>query len=364
MSLGIYIHIPFCIKKCAYCDFLSFSAEDKVRREYVKALVSQIEKSGGGAVDSIFIGGGTPSVLESGDVLKIMEAVQRKFELDKNCEITIEINPATVTEEKLVSYKKAGINRISMGVQSFSDDELKGLGRLHTASQAEESFKLLRKCGFSNINLDLMFAIPNQSIESFKKSLEHAVMLSPEHISAYSLIIEEGTPFYEMEKCGQIQEADEDLYEKMFALAKSFLEKNGYMRYEISNFSKKGFESRHNLKYWNGEDYLGFGLGAVGFLKNTRYENTKKLKEYFEGKEPEKTTLSKEELISEYIITGLRKTEGINLEEFKEKFETDFLKTYDIQKYISGGFMEIKNGRIFFTEDGIKVSNEILCRFV
>lgn len=364
MSLGIYIHIPFCAKKCAYCDFLSFSADEEAKKQYVSALIAQIKKSGGGAADSVFIGGGTPSVLDGEDILKIMGALKERFELSADCEATIEINPATVTVQKLEAYKRAGINRVSMGVQSFSDKELGALGRLHNSFEAEQSFKLLRQCGFSNINLDLMFAIPNQTADSFKETLKTATALNPEHISAYSLIIEEGTPFFDMEKRGEICEADEDLYVKMFDMAGEVLKESGYNRYEISNFSKKGFECRHNLKYWSGEDYLGFGLGAVGFLGNVRYENTRDFKSYLNGEEPTETVLSEDELMKEYIITSLRKAKGINLAEFKEKFGVDFFCMFDTEKYIGGGFMKKDKDNLFFTEDGIRVSNEILCMFV
>ena len=364
MSLGIYIHIPFCAKKCAYCDFLSFQADSDVKKAYVKALKKQIESSPEKAVDSVFIGGGTPSVLDGSDIVSVMDSVRKTFKIEPECEITIEINPATAAKQKLFQYKEAGINRISMGVQSFSDSELEILGRLHNSAQAKESFYLLREAGFCNVNFDLMFAIPKQTKESFLKSLSEAVSLSPEHISAYSLIIEEGTPFFQMEKNGVISQADEELYVDMFSAAVELLQQNGYNRYEISNFSKPGFESKHNLKYWSGDEYLGFGLGASGFVSGARYENTRDLKEYLAGKEPEKNVLEKDELITEYIITSLRKCEGISLDKFKEKFGSDFLKLYDIQKYIDGGFMKNLDGYVFFTEEGIRVSNQILCMFV
>ncbi len=364
MSLGIYIHIPFCIKKCAYCDFLSFPVDDDAKKQYISALKSQIENSPKSKIDSVFIGGGTPSVLDGSDVVSLMESVRKTFEIEWDCETTIEINPATVTKEKLYLYRKAGINRISMGVQSFCDSELKILGRMHNAKQAKESFYLLRQAGFENINLDLMFAIPLQTKESFFQSLKETATLSPEHISAYSLIIEEGTPFCKMEEEGLISQADEDLYVDMFSIAGNFLEDNGYDRYEISNFAKSGFESRHNLKYWSGGEYYGFGLGAVGFLSNVRYENTNDMGEYLQGKGAEKYVLSQKELIKEYIITSLRRTKGIVLSEFKEKFSNDFLNLYDIQKYTDGGFMKEEDGRVFFTEEGIRVSNQILCMFI
>lgn len=364
-NIGVYIHIPFCERKCKYCDFLSFEANEDLKKEYVSALISQIENTKcEKEVDSVFIGGGTPSSLSGEDIKRISDAVYKSYKASEDTEFTIEINPATVDKNKLSAYREAGVNRISMGVQSFLEKELKTLGRLHTAEEAEKSFYLLSEAGFLNINLDLMFALPNQTLTDLEKNLKAASELSPTHLSVYGLIVEEGTPIYDLIKKGSLSEADEDLYASMYDFTADFLEECGYEKYEISNFSKKGFKSRHNLKYWSGDEYLGFGLGAVGFSSSTRYENTKDIKEYIKGKPPEKSKLKKDDLISEFLITSLRKTDGFFLDDFKERFNEDFYKLFDVSPYIKGGFMEEKNGRLFFTKKGEKVSNEILLRFV
>lgn len=364
MAYGVYIHLPFCKKKCNYCDFLSFPCDADIHEKYVSALTAQIKKAPKVDVDSIFIGGGTPSLISEKLIFKIMHTIFETFNVSGNCETTIELNPATVDEKKLMAYREAKINRISIGVQSFIDSELKLLGRLHSAADAKACISLIKKCGFENFNADLMFAIPTQTKESLSESLNTLLSFSPAHISAYSLIIEENTNFFDMYKRGKIKEADEDLYLEMHDLINETLAKHGYNRYEISNHAKTGFECRHNLKYWSGSDYFGFGLGAVGFIGNKRYENTSDFEKYLSGKDASVQVLDKDDLICEYIITGLRKTSGFSLIEFEKRFKMSFLDMYDISKFEELGLVEINDNAIRLTEKGLCVSNEIMCHFV
>lgn len=367
---GLYIHIPFCKRKCAYCDFLSFNADDDLINEYVNALTGQIkhfslsfkEKP---ETDSIFIGGGTPSFIKEEYIGKILNAVYESFNISCDCETTIEINPASESRQKLKAYKDFGINRISVGIQSFSDSELAVLKRLHSAKDAMRCLDEVFLAGFENVSADLMFAIPNQSAKSFEKNLYTLMRYPMRHVSAYSLIIEENTPFYDMFASGKICESGEDLYCTMYETAKDVLSSFGFKKYEISNFAKPGYECRHNLKYWSGGEYFAFGLGAVGLFGGARYENERSIKAYI--KNPyliKKTALSKEELMAEYIICSMRKTSGLDLADFEHRFKKSFFDIYDVSKYEKGGFLACENGRIFFTEKGFEVSNSILCDFV
>jgi oxygen-independent coproporphyrinogen-3 oxidase len=273
-ELGIYIHIPFCVKKCAYCDFLSAPATEEMKQEYINALLTEIKSYSGNTkeyiVPNIFFGGGTPSCISADAVLSIMEAIREVFAVDiERLEATIEVNPGTVTRDKLEQYKNAGINRLSFGLQSTNDEELKLLGRIHTFEQFLENYHLARELGFHNINIDLMSALPGQTLSSWENTLETVLKLKPEHISAYSLIIEEGTQFYDLYRPGTKGAAelpDEDTDRLMYQRTKEILELNGYRRYEISNYAKPGFECRHNSSYWIGTDYLGVGLGASSLL--------------------------------------------------------------------------------------------------
>lgn len=286
-KLGIYIHIPFCLKKCLYCDFLSDKACESDRADYVEALCNEIKYfaitngklSGGHIVRTVFFGGGTPSVLEGEQIATIMDTLRERFEIAKDAEITIECNPGTATKDKMIQWRAAGINRLSIGLQSANDDELKNLGRIHDYEQFLNTYKWAREVGFENINVDIMSAIPGQTLESYRNTLEKIIELRPEHISAYSLIIEEGTPFYDMygeggkEKMGE-QLPDEDAEREMYYMTKHLLSENGYHRYEISNYSLEGFECEHNKSYWIGTEYLGFGLGAASYCDGLRYNDT------------------------------------------------------------------------------------------
>lgn len=379
--MELYIHIPFCIKKCAYCDFLSAPADEDTRQEYVRNLLEEIKNKGKQYGDyeitTIFIGGGTPSVLKAGQIADILEEVHRSFFVQKDAEMTIEANPGTLSFEKLSIYKTAGINRISVGLQSADNEELKELGRIHTYETFLESYDMIRKAGFGNVNIDLMSALPGQTVESYEKTLKRVLNLKPEHISAYSLIIEEGTLFYEK------YEADELLREKglhpkelpseeeerfMYERTKELLEAHGYERYEISNYAKPGFYCKHNVGYWRRENYLGLGLGSASLIENVRFSNTRDLKEYCKGvfSPVDKETLSKKQQMEEFMFLGLRMTKGIQREEFKKEFHLSVEAVYGavLNQLGQEGLLHKEGGRIYLTERGLDVSNYVMAQFL
>ncbi len=365
--LEIYIHIPFCVRKCKYCDFLSGPSTLEERQEYVKSLCQKIRACGQMAkaycVTSVFIGGGTPSLLEA-DLLKdIFAALRETFELAPDAEISIEMNPGTVTAEKLDVYRALGINRLSIGAQSADDRELQTLGRIHTWEDFLETYCLAREAGFSNINVDLMSGIPGQTLDSWHKTLYAVAELGPEHISAYSLIIEEGTPFYEIygpdalsvEKSGALPLPDEDTERQMYYDTKEILEKYGYHRYEISNYAKPGYECRHNLGYWERAEYVGFGASAASLLNNRRW---------VEGEEPEE--LNQKDQMSEFMFLGLRKMQGVSREAFQETFEQSMESVYGdvIADMEEKGLLEEADGYVRLTDRGIDISNYVMSEFV
>lgn len=385
--MGLYIHIPFCMKKCNYCDFLSF---DKVSQEvintYFQSLLREISYFGdvyGNEyyVNSVFIGGGTPSIVEEIFINEMMGAVRIGFKVDNNAEISIETNPKTLTERKLRKYLDSGINRLSMGTQSCDDSLLRYLGRAHTSEDFLRNYFSARKCGFLNINIDLMFGIPGQTLGMWIDTLNKVIELSPEHISFYSLQIEDGTKFYSMLQEGSLIESDDQLDRSMYHFALNLLKKNGYNHYEISNAAKGDYECRHNLKYWSMEDYLGLGLGAHSFIEGMRFRNVTSLEQYVSiGQKYKKNVTdestspfscwhhknSEKDNISDYLITVMRKTQGVRLEDFKNRFGTDLKQLYGnvLQKYQDQGLLEIFSDRICFTEKGIDLSNIVLAEFV
>ncbi|WP_289300962.1 radical SAM family heme chaperone HemW, partial [Sporofaciens musculi] len=314
-ELELYIHVPFCIKKCQYCDFLSAPSSKGERQEYAESLCRQIRTYGELAkayhVVSIFVGGGTPSILDKEQLLGIFDAVRDTFTVDGDAEITIEVNPGTVTEEKLKAYLKAGINRLSIGLQSAKNEELQLLGRIHTYEEFLSTYGLAREMGFGNINVDLMSAIPRQTVEGWERTLKKVLGLRPEHISAYSLIIEEGTPFFERYgKGGHVDELpSEEEERRMYWRTAEILRGYGYCRYEISNYALPGYECRHNLGYWNRTEYLGIGTGAASLMDNRRWNY---------GEEP--VGLSVREQMEEFMFLGLRKMEGVSKAKFEESF--------------------------------------------
>lgn len=375
-DLGLYIHIPFCVKKCEYCDFLSWNAEEEERQQYVAALLSEIESyrefAKGYRVSTIFIGGGTPSVLLPKQMEDILQKIYEIFELERRAEITIEVNPGTVDEEKLQCYKENGVNRFSMGLQSVKDEKLRLLGRIHTYQEFVESYELARKAGFDNISIDLISSVPGQTLQEWKEELETAAAQNPEHISVYQLIIEEGTPFYE--KYAEHPELlpDEETSREIYLWTGKFLKEAGYEQYEISNYAKPGKESRHNLKYWERGDYLGLGLGAASMVRNIRMSNTKDMRTYLERCDKPKTMredvqfLEEPRQMEEFMFLGLRKTRGVSKKEFKRIFgrEMDMVYEKALHKCLENGMLLEHKDRIFLSEEGTLLSNMVLSEFL
>ena len=379
-ELELYLHIPFCVKKCNYCDFLSAPAGEETRAAYVDALLEEIrgfDEPEDYEVVTVFFGGGTPSILPGQAIFRIMEALREKFSFRKGAEITLEANPGTVDKEKLSFYKKAGINRLSFGLQSADAEELKKLGRIHTWEKFLESFQLAREAGFSNINVDLMSALPGQTKESWEKTLRQVLALQPEHISADSLIIEEGTPFYQLyEKDVERRDAgeepelipSEEEERAMYEATGRILKEQGYLHYEISNYAKPGCECRHNLGYWQRRDYLGFGLGASTLLNPVRYKNTEDHEAYLGGDFSKKEffVLTKDNQIEETMFLGLRVLEGVSKEHFREQFSCELrvVDRKELEKLEQEGLLEEEGDFVRLTSRGIDLSNPVLAEFL
>ena len=374
-GMELYLHIPFCVKKCAYCDFLSFPSGQEIQRQYAKRLMEDIDcmgkEYGDIPVDTIFIGGGTPSVPESRLIVDLMEHVNRAFQISDGAEISMEANPGTVTREKLKEYRRAGINRISFGLQSANDRELKLLGRIHTWAEFLESFALARECGFTNLNIDLMSALPGQTCESWKDTLKRVTDLEPEHISAYSLIIEEGTLFGEKygSEEGRKLLPDEDSEREMYHETKRFLRECGYERYEISNYAKPGRECRHNIGYWTGVPYLGLGLGASSYMNGSRFAVSSDMQQYLEEKPGTFTDvekLTKKDMEEEFFYVGLRMTAGVSLSEFERRFGMSAEEVYPglMETFVEEKAAEFRGDRFVLTDYGLDVSNYIMAQFL
>ena len=380
-GISVYIHIPFCLRKCRYCDFLSGPGTEAVREEYVRALVSEILCQSPSGADTVFFGGGTPSVLTGDQVLRIMEALGRVYRIRSDAEISMEMNPGTADADKLRAFRKAGINRLSMGVQSMRDEELRMLGRIHTAAQAREAFDMAREAGFDNINIDLMSALPGQTFETWADTLAQAVRWDPEHISAYSLIIEPGTPFAQMYEAGTLPPLpDEETDRDMYRYTGTFLEAHGYGRYEISNYAKPGRESRHNSGYWTGRSYIGFGIGAASFVDGVRYSNITDLEDYLRILQDPAGTgqdlgrllhtdihpLTEEEKMEEFMFLGLRLTAGVREADFAARFGRTMDSVYGktIRKHIAQGLVERTQAGVCLTERGIDISNYVLADYL
>ena len=374
-GMELYLHMPFCVRKCAYCDFLSFPSGAKTQRMYAKRLMEDIgvmgKRYGEIPVETIFIGGGTPSVPDSGLIVEIMEHVRHAFHVADGAEISMEANPGTVTREKLTDYRKAGINRLSFGLQSANDRELKLLGRIHTWAEFLESFTLARECGFANLNIDLMSALPGQTCESWKETLSRVTDLDPEHISAYSLIIEEGTPFGERygSEEGRKLLPDEDSEREMYHETKRFLKDCGYERYEISNYAKPGRECRHNIGYWTGVPYLGLGLGASSYLDGCRFTVNPDMKQYLEEKPGMFTDiekLTKKDMEEEFFYVGLRMTAGVSLSEFERRFGISAKEVYPglMETFVKAKAARFEGDRFVLTDYGLDVSNYIMAQFL
>lgn len=391
-ELELYIHIPFCVKKCDYCDFLSFPADNRTQRRYVDALQKEITCYGAlypdRKITTIFIGGGTPSWLDEEEIVRILHTVREAFAVERDAEITIECNPGTATAHKLVRYREAGINRISIGLQSAHNEELVLLGRIHTWEQFLKTYDLARKAGFSNINVDLMSALPGQTLETFSDTLKKVLALKPEHLSAYSLMIEEGTPFYERyredekhREAGEPTELlpDEEQEYAVTKLTQRVLMEAGYHWYEVSNFAKPGYECRHNIGYWKRADYLGIGIGAASLIDNVRYANVRDLEEYckeceslWEELNIRKTLCSstepvtREEQMEEFMFLGLRMTEGVFRAEFEQYFGITIEAVYgDVLRQLQKeGLLMKQEGRICLTERGMDVNNYVVEQFM
>lgn len=373
-KIGIYIHIPFCIKKCEYCDFVSYCNKKEYVPQYINALKKEIKNNINKEykITTIYIGGGTPSSIEENYIADIIETIKLNMNDEdlknfENIEVTIEVNPGTVNKEKLQVYKKIGINRLSIGLQETHNELLKSIGRIHTYEEFIKTYKLARKIGFNNINVDLMIALPNQTIQDIKKNLEKITKLNPEHISVYSLILEEGTPFYNKYNENKIKLPDEELERNMYWYVKNTLENNGYMHYEISNFSKKGFESKHNMNCWNQEEYLGFGVAAHSYNNRIRYSNTNSIEEYIKGSNKiihEEQTL--EDMQKEYMLLGLRKIEGINIQKFKNKFVQNpiFIFKEQLNKLVNEELIIVDGNEIKLTNKGLDLANIVWEEFV
>lgn len=371
-ELSLYIHIPFCKQKCFYCDFPSYASIDYLREDYVKALCKEIEEK---AIDykikSIFIGGGTPSYLETKEIAKLLKTIS-KLDLEEGMEFTMECNPGALAEEKLKTMIEGGVNRISMGLQAVQNSLLKDIGRIHTFKEFTENFNLARKVGFKNINVDLMFGLPNQSFDEWKESLETIADLNPEHISAYSLIVEEGTAFYKLWKRNKLILPTEEDERRMYSETKEILKAKGYHQYEISNYSKEGYECYHNKVYWESKNYLGVGSASTSFIDGKRIKNIENVKAYIDGIMEGKSIVleenenSKEDNIEEFVFMGLRMIEGISKEEFKRRFKSDIYEIYskEIEKNIENGLLLEVGDRLKLTEKGIEFSNLVMSDFI
>ena len=373
-TLSVYIHIPFCVHKCNYCDFLSAPATEAARKQYVEALKREIMQESlqykEYSVDTVFFGGGTPSILKGEEIAECMETLRQYYQVSPDAEVTLEMNPGTADRNKLQILKKAGINRLSLGLQSTEDSLLRILGRIHTYEEFLQSFDWARQAGFLNINVDLMSAVPKQTLTSYEESLRKIAKLSPEHISAYSLIIEEGTPFYEDNRLEELLPSEEDEV-LMYRMTEKILNEYGYDKYEISNYAKPGFESRHNLGYWSHIPYLGVGLNASSYLDEKRFENPSDMKDYLEiqsfGDAYERAcSLSVHEQMEEFMFLGLRKTKGVSKKEFIERFGCSMDSVYGkpLIESMKQGMMKEEGDRVFLTQDGTLVSNQVLCEFL
>ena len=377
-NIGLYVHIPFCMKKCRYCDFLSFECRDeKALHEYTEALLREIniryEQWPYKVVDSIYIGGGTPSILPAEDMKRIMDGIKNDFTVTDDCEITIEANPATVDEHKLETYLEAGINRISIGVQSFDNSILNLLGRVHDKNDAMNAIRMAKKAGFRNLNVDMMFGIPGQTMKMWRDSLRQCIFLRPEHISLYSLQIEEGTQFYSMMEKGTLESVPDRTDRTMYHDALDMLTDAGYHHYEISNAALPGFESRHNLKYWSYEEYLGIGPGASSFIGGQRFKNTSSVLEYLKFIKSEQAPVDPEDVeqytprdeMGIYVFTGLRKTDGLDIRDFEETFKTEFFDVYDPMIVTKmRGLLQVDGCTMKLTDKGLDVSNKVMAEFV
>ena len=388
-DLELYLHIPFCVKKCNYCDFFSAAGSREEQEAYVQAMIQEIrgykDSLHSYEVKTVFLGGGTPSLLSERQAEELFQSLYDSFTIQKDAEITMEVNPGTVNLEKLKQYKAVGVNRLSLGLQSARNEELQRLGRIHTYEDFLATWNFTEKAGFENRNIDLMSALPGQTMESWEDTLEKVIALEPEHISAYSLILEEGTPFYKKYVEDEAKEGpklpDEDAERQMYWDTETLMEKNGYHRYEISNYAKEGYACRHNLGYWERIPYLGFGIGAASLVpgeligkcrklegKMGRYTNPDQLREYAHSyrNKFQAELLTETEEMEEFMFLGLRKMDGISKKEFSEYFGKSLEDIYGeaICKLESLKLLEQDDDRVWLTKRGIDVSNSVFVEFL
>lgn len=376
MELGIYVHIPFCIKKCYYCDFISYPNKFEKQEEYIKKVIEEIEDNKDilkeNEITTIYIGGGTPSSIKPELIKNVLDKIYEVAETKdtENIEITMEVNPGTVTKNNLQMYKNCGINRLSIGLQSGNNRLLKEIGRIHSYEQFLDTYNWAKEVGFTNINVDLMLGLPNQTIADLKDSLEKVTNLEPKHISVYSLIVEEDTVMEKLINDGRLELPEEEEERNQYKYVKSYLELKEYKHYEISNFAKPGFESKHNSNCWEQKQYIGFGLAAHSYFDGCRYSNTDKLEEYMKNKSKDIKIIhekqSLDDMKKEYMLLGLRKLEGVKVSKFKEKFGENpiYLFRNELEKLVEEELVEIDLDNIRLTSKGLDLANLVWEEFV
>lgn len=382
MGLGLYAHIPFCRAKCRYCNFVSFTAGEEEMASYLKDLkregkiyarhIRNLPRYRTLSLGSLYLGGGTPTCLTGGQLFDLLHFLREEFPLNKNAEITVEGNPGTLDPEKLKILIEAGCSRLSLGVQSFLDRDLKVLGRIHTAGDVYNTYESARRAGFKNISLDLMYGLPGQSLKQWKENLRQLVSLEPEHISLYQLNLEQGTPFYELYSRGQLTEFNNETAYEMYRETMEFLGSRGYLHYEISNFARPGRESRHNRLYWQNEEYIGLGLGASGYLEEVRYTNLAEFPSYRESLDRGMRPVGETEhitgplLLSEAMFLGLRLLEGINKAEFFQRYHVQVGEVYGktIARLKKKGFLRESETHLALSREGLFIANEVFAEFV
>lgn len=375
-NIGLYIHIPFCRQKCLYCDFPSFAGKEGMMQAYVDALTAEIKSRRKEypkkKVVSVFFGGGTPTALEIPMLEQLMQAVWENWDIAEDAEITTEANPGTLDRKMVNALKKMGFNRLSMGVQAWQNRLLKELGRIHTIEGFLENYQAVREAGFENVNVDLMFALPHQTMADWQETVKNITALQPEHISAYSLIIEEGTPFFDRYEKGLLEPASEELDREMYHWAVDYLAEMGYEQYEISNFAKKGRQSRHNRIYWQAEEYLGMGLGSHSYMEGTRFHNRYDLQGYIAAKgdvsllKEEVEVIMETDALAEFMFLGLRLTEGVSFDRFRTRFGRELYEIYgtQVRELIDVGLLAEDATGIRLTRRGIDVSNVVFEKFL
>ena len=386
-EIGLYVHMPFCKQKCYYCDFVSYANKYNIVDRYIQCLKKEIIQYANEnkimskhgleqkyVIKTIYIGGGTPSSIDELYIINILQKIKENFQIKNDAEITIEVNPGTVNKEKLETYREIGINRLSIGLQAVQDEILKSIGRIHTFKDFENTYKYAREVGFNNINVDLMINLPNQTLDNVKESVKAILNLKPEHISVYSLILEENTKLYEMVKSKQVALEPEEVERQMYWYVKETLEKYKYIQYEISNFAKSGFQSHHNIDCWNQEEYIGVGIAASSFIENKRYSNISNLEEYMDNIEsgmPNKNLILDEVLdfeskMNEFMMLGLRTIQGVDIKKFEQKFKINPIIKYCkiLEKLNHEGLIEIDANNIKLSNKGIDLANVVWEEFV